>query len=182
MAARRYCVGELGRIPRLWINKHLCGVAARYRCRWGPVAACYSTASIIRIQPSHLLHLLLSNTIPTSFYTTSVLEIRHSHRTMSSQPSNPVQLGPVESLLQCILTFLSATGKANRTRSHSSAAFISAKPVIGKFRLWARSFDTDCNLDRLLAEDAVLWETVILLLSSFIAGTAEAFGFCGVIH
>jgi len=102
---------------------------------------------------------------------------------MGSESTATVPLGPVEPLLTCILTFLSTASMANRARAHPSPAFISAKPVIGKFRLWARSFDTEqCHLDKLLAEDAVLLETVILHFSGFIASAAEAFGFRKIIY
>ncbi|KAI5820051.1 hypothetical protein BZA77DRAFT_341707 [Pyronema omphalodes] len=87
-------------------------------------------------------------------------------------------LGNVGPLLQCILSFISSTLKKHMALPTPVSSFVSAKPILARFRLWAMTFDCEgYQLDNILAEDDLLKETVVLFLSGFVTAVANEFGF-----
>jgi hypothetical protein len=100
-----------------------------------------------------------------------------------SEPTSPnvlsIHLGNAAPLLRCILSFISSVLKKHKILPTPVSRFVSAKPVLARFRLWAITFDSEeCQLDSILAEDDLLKETVVLLLSGFVTAMANEFGFC----
>ncbi|KAF8541122.1 hypothetical protein BDD12DRAFT_949670 [Trichophaea hybrida] len=95
----------------------------------------------------------------------------------ADSPRQDAVLGSVGPLLNAILTFISDASFENSSRSTPSSLFSSAKITLGRFRLWAKSFDgEEFDMFTIINDSHHLKETIASLLSSLTTILVREFG------